>query len=381
MALIVLGSYMVRYPLGGMVSWVLQYLVGFQRLGHEVFFVEKSGYPNSCYDPVRNVMSDDCSYGTARVYELLARFELQDRWCFVDAAGNYHGMARTRASAVLDSADLFIDMGMHGAWLPEAGWAGLRVLIDGEPGFTQMKMEDRLAAGEELPRYDVYYTTGASVGTERSLVPTVGRQWGRLFHPVVTDLFPFQPVPSNAPFTTIMNWQSYEPLEYKGKVYGHKDVEFEKFMLLPQAAPIPLEIAVSGKNVPAARLQRAGWRIRDAHEVTISFDSFAAYVLASRGEFSVCKNGYVATRNGWFSDRSAVYLARGRPVVLQDTGFSAHLPCGQGLFAVRTVEEATAAINEINGNYDRHSSWAQDIAVEYLDATKVLRRFLCELGL
>ncbi len=158
-------------------------------------------------------------------------------------------------------------------------------------------------------------------------------------------------------------------------------VDSGKFMALPGQTTASLEIAVSGKNVPNAQLMDAGWRIRDAHDVTLSFDSYAEYIRASKGEFSVSKNVFVATNSAWFSDRSAVYLASGRPVVLQDTGFSAHLPCGQGLFAVRTVEEAAAAINEINGNYERHSSWAHDIAVEYLDATKVLGRFLCELGL
>ena len=149
MARIIVGSYMVRYPLGGMMSWVLQYLVGFQRLGHDVYFVEKSGYPNSCYDPAKKMMSDDCSYGIATLSSLLERFDLEGKWCFVDAAGRYHGLSRERVETVFESADLFVDMGTHGTWLDEAADTGLRVLVDGEPGFTQMKMEKRLAAGEE----------------------------------------------------------------------------------------------------------------------------------------------------------------------------------------------------------------------------------------
>src|SRR5918999_2991665 len=126
MARIVVGSYMVRYPLGGMMSWVLQYLVGFKLLGHDVYFVEKSGYPNSCYDPVKNVMSDDCSYGIATLSTLLDRFGLAGKWCFVDAAGRYHGLSRERVETVFESADLFIDMGTHGGWLNKATGAGLR---------------------------------------------------------------------------------------------------------------------------------------------------------------------------------------------------------------------------------------------------------------
>src|SRR5215470_10319754 len=156
MARIILGSYMVRYPLGGVLSSSLQWLVGFQRLGHDIYVVEKSGWPNSCFNPAKNVMSDDCSYGTAALNTLLARFDLQDRWCFVDAQGCYYGLSRERVETVFKPADLFVDRGTHGAWLGEAAAAGLRVLVDGEPGFNQMKMEKQLAAGEELPHYDYY---------------------------------------------------------------------------------------------------------------------------------------------------------------------------------------------------------------------------------
>jgi hypothetical protein len=379
-ARIVLGSYMVRYPLGGMMSWVLQYLVGFDRIGHDVTFVEKSGYPNSCYDPARDVMSDDCSYGTKAVAALLDRFGLGGRWCFVDAGGRYHGLGRAEVETALAEADVFVDMGTHGAWLPEAEGAGLRVLIDGEPGFTQMKMDLRLRAGEVLPEYDLYYSAGQNVGTRRSSAPAAGKAWRHLFHPVVVDLFPNASGPGGA-FTTVMNWQSYEPLEYDGAVFGHKDVEFRKFESLPTRTDATLEVAVSGRDVPSDELASAGWRIIDAHAVTSSFDSFVQYVRASRGEFSVCKSGYVQTRSGWFSDRSAAYLASGRPVVLQDTGFAEHLPCGEGLFAVQDVDEAVAALAAIESDYERHSRASRHIAAEHLDARTVLRRFLDELGL
>jgi len=381
MARIVLGSYMVRYPLGGMMSWVLQYLLGFKKLGHDVYFVEKSGYANSCYDPEKDVMSDDCTFGIRTVKALLARFGLQDKWCFVDAADNYCGISRFQIEEIFKSADLFVDMGTHGTWLYEAVGTGIRVLVDGEPGFTQMKMENKLAAGEKLLNYDFYFTTGRNIGTEKSTAPTAGKNWRPLFHPVQVDLFPFKPAKAKAPFTTVMNWQSYEPIRYSGKTYGHKKEEFWKFLELPSKTKIPIELSVSGKKIPTKRLTEAGWRIRDSHYVTRSFDAFVDYISVSKGEFSICKNGYVATKCGWFSDRSAAYLASGRPVVMQDTGFAEHLPCGRGLFAVRTVDEAAEAIEEINSDDERHSKWARDIAVEYLDTHKVLKRFLNELGI
>ncbi|HXK33325.1 MAG TPA: hypothetical protein VNM91_04835 [Dehalococcoidia bacterium] len=381
MARIVLGSYMVRYPLGGMMSWVLQYIVGFQRLGHEIWFVEKAGYANSCFDPIKNQMSDDCTYGTSVLNELLSRFGLEDRWCFVDAADEYHGVPRARIEAVLRSADVFVDMGTHGAWLEQAAGAGMRVLVDGEPGMTQMKWQKRLDAGGTLDAYDRYYTTGRNIGTEGSSAPAAGREWRHIFHPVVCDLFPAAPPPDErAPYTTVMNWQSYEPVTYRGRTYGHKDTEFEKFIGLPARCSAQFEAAISGANVPYGRLTAAGWQTRDAHAVTISFDSFRDYIAGSKGEFSVCKNGYVATNSGWFSDRGAAYLASGRPVVQQETGFSAHLPCGEGLFAVRDVDEAAAAIDEVERDYQRHARRAREIARERLDATVVLGGFLRELG-
>ena len=164
-----------------------------------------------------------------------------------------------------------------------------------------------------------------------------------------TDTYlPATAPPAEAPFTTVMNWQSHAPLEFEGEVYGQKDVEFEKFMDLPTRTGATLEISVAGARAPRERLARSGWRVRDAHEVTASYDSYVQYIHASRCEFSVCKNVFVATNSGWTSDRSAAYLSSGRPVVVQDTGFSAHIPCGEGLFAIRTVEEAASAIEAIN---------------------------------
>lgn len=381
MARIIIGSYMVRYPLGGMMSWVLQYILGFHYLGHEVYFVEKSGYANSCYNPLKKVMSDDCIFGVKAVNSLLSRFGLQNRWCYVDAVNRYYGLSLEQVEEVFRTADLFLEMGTQEAWLTESAHTQLKVLIDGDPGFTQIQMKNRLSAGEELPHYDFYYTTGRNIETKTSMVPTVGKQWQSIFHPVVLDLFPIKPTNANSSFTTVMNWQSYETINYQGITYGHKDMEFEKFIDLPSLIQVPLELAIAGNKVPTARLAKAGWHLKNAHNVTISFDSFSDYIGTSVGEFTVCKNAYVATNSGWFSDRSAAYLASGRPVVMQDTGFSKHLPCGKGLFAVKTVEESASAIAAVIGNYKQHSLWAREIAVEYLDASRVLRRFLDELGI
>ncbi|MBI3939645.1 MAG: hypothetical protein HY315_02315 [Acidobacteria bacterium] len=383
MARIIVSSYVVRFPLGGYLSWVLQWLVGLKRLGHEVYYVEKSGWPNSCYNPSNDLSSDDCSYGVATVSALLARFGLEECCCFVDAEGRWHGLAQQRVRKLFKSADLFVDMGML-EWLAEADRGALRVLVDGEPGFTQIKWEGGRAAGQKLPDYDYYYTVGRNIGTPRSTAPTAGKSWRSLFDPVCVDLFPCKPAGKDAAFTTVMSWQAHETVEFNGRSYGQKDVEFAKFIHLPSLTPVPLELAVGGagsNEVPYEQLLQAGWRIRNSAEVTLSFDSFQEYIAGSRGEISVCKNVFVDTCCGCFSERSAAYLASGRPVVMQDTGFSAHLPCGRGLFAVRTADQAAAAIDEIERDYERHSRWAREVALEHLDTSKVLGNFLAELDL
>jgi hypothetical protein len=244
-----------------------------------------------------------------------------------------------------------------------------------------MKMEQQLARGQELLHYDHYYTTGVNIGTAFSTAPSAGIPWRPLFHPVATGIFSCSVASPEAPFTTVMNWQSYEPLEYRGFIYGHKDVEFGEFLTLPGLTSARFELAVAGKDVPTRQLRAAGWGLADAHEVTISFNSFVDYIRSSRGEFGVCKSGFVRTQCGWFSDRSAAYLATGRPVVLQDTGFSARLPCGQGLFAVRSVEEAAAAAEAIAADYAFHARRAREVAEEFLEARVVLGRFLDDLGI
>jgi hypothetical protein len=380
MSRIVLGSYAVQFPLGGYLSWVLQWLHGFRELKHDVYFVEKASWSNACFDPVTNAMSDNCTYGVETIGAMLQRYGLGDHWCFVDFQGRYHGLPPSQIASVFDSADLFIDMGTHGSWLAQATHTGLRVLIDGEPGWTQIQMQKKLEAGKAIPEYDYYYTVGQNIGTRASSAPTAGREWRPVFDPVAMTLFSFTPAEPDAPFTTVMSWQAHQPLQYDGRVYGQKDREFEKFMELPQRSHARLEIAVAG-NIPRRQLKDAGWELADAHAVSISLDAFRQYVVGSSGEFSVCKNVFVDTNSGFFSERSAAYLASGRPVVMQETGFSRFLPCGHGLFAVRTVDEAAAAIDAIRTDLNRHCAWAREIAFEYLATSVVLTKLLAELGI
>ena len=381
MGRILVASYLVRYPLGGMASYVLQYLVGLKRLGHAVVFVERAHYANACFDPVRQIQSDDPGQGLRVATELLHRFGVDDGWCFIDYSGEHYGMTPGELRTQFASCDVFIDMGAHGSWQEESATAGCRILIDGEPGYNQIRMADPASNPFGGAAYDHYVTCGLNIGSERSSAPSAGHHWHHMVHPVVPELYDVIPPVANSPFTTVMNWQSHAPIRYRGRAHGQKDVEFAKFAALPSLVDAAMEISVAGESVPFAELKESGWRVRNAHEVTASYDTFHRYIDDSCGEFAVCKNVFVDLHTGWFSDRSSAYLAHGRPVVIQDTGFSEHLPTGQGLFAVKSSEEAVDAIRSIRREYDFHSRQARLIAEEHLSATVVLRQLTNLAGL
>jgi hypothetical protein len=375
---VIIASWMVRYPLGAVMSWTLQYLSGFRRLGWEVTFVERAGYPASCFDPDLKLMSDDCATGVRAVGSLLDAHGFGTDWCFVDARGNHHGLDEDELRRRFRTADVFLDMGML-EWQEEAAGVPVRVWIDGEPGWTQIRLSE---PGADRPDFDRYFTVGMNVGTPRSPAPTAGMTWEHIHDPVDTRLVPRSPRRATpARMTGVMNWQSHGTVEHEGVVYGQKDREFPAFAELPTRVGAQMELAVAGESAPRDALRNLGWVVSDPHAATASYERFLTYIEDSAGEFAITKHVFVALRTGCFSDRSALYLARGRPVVMVDTGFGEHLPTGCGLFAVNKVDEAAAAVDAILTNPDAHARAARDIAREYLDTDVVLGRFIAALGL
>jgi hypothetical protein len=128
-------------------------------------------------------------------------------------------------------------------------------------------------------------------------------------------------------------------------------------------------------------LQSNGWLTVDAYEMSLDPWPYRDYIRSSAAEFSVAKDMVARTRCGWFSERSACYLAAGRPVITQDTGFGRTLPTGEGLFAFQTADEVVAAIEAIRADYPRHSRAAKAIAEQYFRAESVLGGMLDSLGL
>jgi hypothetical protein len=291
-------------------------------------------------------------------------------------------MGPRRVEEVIGRAALFIDRGLHRTWDEETANVPVRVLMDPDPGFRQIKMARDADRGHPVPEYHAYYTYGHNIGSDRSAAPTAGIRWRHLFHPVDTCLYPeVVPPDARARCTTVMNWMALEVVNHDGRAFGMKDLQVMRFADLPERVGAPMEIAVEGRDVPVDDLRRRGWHITSAVEVTASYDSYHEYLQRSLAEFSVVKDVYAGLSVGWFSDRSAAYLSHGRPVIVQDNGIGGHLPTGEGLFEVSTVDEAADAIERVRAEPVRHARAARRIAEEHLDARHVLRRFLVELGI
>jgi hypothetical protein len=239
------------------------------------------------------------------------------------------------------------------------------VFVDSDPAFTQLaiaKAEPWYVAFFE--RFDHLFTFGANIGTPASAVPTGAFTWHRTWQPITMDDWRTETAPRDR-FTSVMTWQ----IESFADVGGNKDQEFVKFLELPRLTPQPFELAING---PQQFLQQHGWHTIDAMVASNTPANYRAFIHGSKAEFGVAKHTYVATRSGWFSDRTECYLASGRPALVQDTGWSAHLPAGEGLLGFATVDEALAGIDAINSDYARHARRAQEIARAHFDARVVL---------
>jgi glycosyltransferase involved in cell wall biosynthesis len=394
---IVVTGLITQHPgLGGITWHYLQYVLGLARLGHDVYYLEDSGeYP---YDPATRTTGPhaaalNCEKHVAHLASTLSRYGLSDRWAYrfpVDAS--WFGLSDRHRREVVRTADLLINV--SGSLVEPEAYREIPRLayVDTDPVVTQAKIAlGRSSFPERVAAHDVHFSFGEAMGED---IPPTPQRWLSTRQPVVLSEWEPSSVSRDA-FTTVMSWTSYEPVEYAGRVYGQKDIEFQRFLDLPRRVKgRPLEIALGGVAHPRwegetptgvteerpytaeETLRRTGWNVVPAEKVCGDLDRYRDYIRSSRAEWSVAKNAYVAGRPGWFSERSACYLASGRPVVVQDTGFASVLPVGEGLLSFADPDEAVDAIEEVDGHYSRHSRAARDIAREYFDSDRVLSRLV-----
>lgn len=378
MRIVVLG-YIVRGPVGGLAWHHLQYVLGLARLGHQVMFVEDSDDYASCYDPIRHVVDTDPSYGLRFAHDAFSRLGLENVWAYYDAhRAEWLGPAALSATAFCESADIVLNIsGIN----PLRDWTrkpGTRVLIDTDPAFTQVRNLTNENARRNASEHNSFFTFAENVATGAARLPDDGFTWRATRQPVVLDTWPVTPVHLDAPYTTVMQWSSYPAVQWNGVTYGTKASSFESFFDLPSRTQANLEIALGGADAPRDMFRDNGWSVANPLEVALTPGDYQKYIRQSRGEVSVAKQGYVVSNSGWFSERSACYLASGRPVVTQDTGFSEWLPVGAGLMSFENSDDAAKAITKIERDYARHSLAACTIAEEYFESGKVLARLLSE---
>ena len=381
--LLVLGL-VGQYPVAGVAWQAIHYLVGLERLGYEVYYVEDSGA--APYDPRSGGRTDDYTYACQYVADMMRRIGLADRWAYLDMArGVTHGPAGPRLPALYRDAAVLVNL--CGATAPRAEHrqGGRLLYIETDPVFEQI----RIAEGEEsslnfLASHDVLFTYGENLGAADSPVPLVRFPWKKTRPPVVPDLWAGADEPATPFFTSIATWENKgKDISFRGETYRwSKYVNFLRFIDLPQHTPTRLRLAMDPADpAVSARLTGLGWDLVDPRPVSSDLEAYRAFVLGSRGEFTVAKDLYVRPRSGWFSDRSVCYLAAGRPVVTQETGFSKLIPAGEGLFAFSTREEIVDAFARIAADYPRHRAAARRIAAEHFGAAPVLRRLLADAGL
>jgi hypothetical protein len=387
---IVVTGLIASYPLGG-VSWdYLQYVQGLQLLGHEVFYLEDTG--QWVYNPDLRSFTEDCSFNLRYLEKVLAFLEpiATTRWSLRSPRGEYFGLAEHEIERVCNEADLFINVSGC-CWLRERyQGCGRKVYIDTDPLYTQYKLEavkrgtatsNQSYSVDLIRKHDLFFTYAENIGDPSCRIPRCGLTWHKTRQPIVMENWPFTFTPMATAFTTVMSWKNdVTPPSIGGEMYGGKDLEFMNFLDLPSRVPVPLEVALSGP-APLDQLQQYGWHVVDGYEKSFNMNAYRNHLSNSRGEWSIAKNAYVASHSGWFSDRSAAYLALGKPVVLQDTGFRQHYPVGEGLFAFASMDEAADAIHKIQLDYRRNCESARAIAESYFAADAVLTRLLQDVGL
>jgi hypothetical protein len=402
MTSVVLGAGLCRRPLNGGGVWArLQWFFGLRRLGVDVYIVDQLS-PGSCVDTTGAITTLERSLNLAYFREIIETFGLRGSAALIYGDGDaFEGATAGELLDRAEAADLLINIAGKLDWEPLLRSFRRRAYVDVDPGFTQFSGSSA-SGGSPLAGYDRYFTTGLNIGADDCLIPAGGVRWRPISLPVALDQWPVAAAADPDRFTTVATWRGrpFGSLEHQGRTFGFKADEFRKFAKLPLRVERTFEIALNldapkpllpdGPYPPVLDakvreevelLTRHGWRLVDPRVATPNPLAFRRYVQDSGAEFSAARGIVVETRSGWFSDRTACYLASGKPVLVQDTGVDSFLPVGEGLLAFRTLDEAVDGARKIGRDYRLHCEAARAIAERYFDSDEVLGRLLEEVAL
>ncbi|MQA89845.1 MAG: hypothetical protein GEU90_06375 [Gemmatimonas sp.] len=363
-------------------AWVrLSWTLGFRKLGCTVFLLEQID-PDACVDVAGAPAPFEESANLAFFRDITRRFGLEGSAALLCGEEAGYGPEMAELVDIVGSADLFVNISGNVTAAVLLERARRTAYVDIDPGFTQFWNTAQLEGGTTA-RHDHYFTIGENIGSPDCPIPSGGIEWRPIRQPALLDEWPLCPGSLDR-FTTVANWRGpYAAIEYEGRTYGVKVHEFRKVFPLPQRVPWTFELALNihpadGRDLDS--LHAHGWRTVDPRPISGDPDAFRHYIQTSGAEFSVAQGVYVGTESGWFSDRTVRYLASGKPALVQETGFSQHLPSGEGLLSFRTLDEAVDGAARIARDYDGHCQAARAIAEEYFDSDKVLARMLEETG-
>jgi glycosyltransferase involved in cell wall biosynthesis len=384
---ILVMGFMGSCPIAGVIWQHVHYIVGLQRLGHDVYYIEDSA--RLPYNPETFEVNNEFDYA-ARLLERLAReFEFKNRWAF---CARYlrgqptAGLSLNRVRQLYREADAILNICGAQEFNDDLLASDRIIYVESDPGVEQIRIDKGVRSTiDYLRRHRALFSFGENVGTESFPVPTHNMKWLPTRQPVVTDLWKTNRAPSRAAvFTSVANWSTsgLKDITWRGEKYlWSKSREFLRFLAAPKKAGETFELAT---NIPDAKTRakflRNGWRFHSPLQLSVDYWLYRDYVRRSRGEFTVAKDQYVRLNTGWFSDRSACYLAAGRPVIIQQSGFTQHYGNDGGLFAFSSIKEIVEAVKAINSDYAKHSRAAREVAREIFEAEKVLASLLDRAG-
>jgi GT2 family glycosyltransferase len=384
---VVLLGMMSKMPVAGVVWQYLHYLLGFEQLGYEAYYVEAHGRTPSMLMESGET-ADASGRAASFIATIMRRYGLSGRWAYraLHRDGRCFGITERRLEQLLGSAELIVNL--HGGTkpLPELRATDRLVYLETDPVQLQLELAEGYEASYEfLEAHAAFFTFAENYGQDDCLLP-VSERFGfeTTRQPVLPELWKTERPPAGDLFTTIGNWsQPWRDVAVDGSVYTwSKDQEFKKLLDLPARCSARFELALSSyEDADRELLETHGWRVRSAMEFSTDLVAYREYIAGSAGEFTVAKDQNIRFRTGWFSDRSATYLASGRPVVTQDTGFGQALPTGEGLFAFASAEDAAEAVAQIDAEPERHRQAARELAREFFTPEVVLGKLLAHLGM
>ncbi len=363
------------FPLAGVTYQFLHYLIGLRRLGYDPFYVEDSA--RWVYDPRLNDLSPDPSGNLEAVLPVLKAHGFGDRWAFRGKYpdGKCYGLSEAQIETLYREADAFLNVTGAQEIREEHLVCPRRIYVESDPFASQVKV----AQGDQgmiaaLAAHDTHFTFGENVGAPDCDVPVEQFHWLPTRQPVVLDWWSGGIPSQNSGYRTITTWHNRgKDITWRGDTwYWTKDREFEKFLDVPGRRSVTFELAASVDGDVKHLLNKHGWQQVSSLEISKNIDLYRDYIQQSRAEFTVARDQYVRPNTGWFSDRSACYLAAGRPVITQETGFSSFLPTGKGLFGFRTMDDILKAVDAIESDYAGNCAAAREISVEYFAAEKVV---------